>query len=163
MRENPSHRQYKKFLLIELNPGFNRFDIIDRIKEICSNHLYNLDVRILVFSRKENSYIIINPVDGTRISGSLWELLINELETCRKPVILAEDGEFNMNLIRSADCYIAGLHSDVPISIIDFIIRRFGGQCIRLSKIPYLASQVLLIIDSILETEFIPLYILKMR
>ena len=162
MRENPSHRQYKKFLLLELNPGFNRFDIIDRVGEICSNHLSNLDVRILVFSRKENSYIIVNPVDGTHISGSLWELLINGLEACNQLVILTEDGEFNVNLIRSADCYLAGLHSDIPMSVIDFIVRRFGGQCIRLSRIPYLASQVLLIIDSILETESSILNVLSM-
>ncbi|ABN69974.1 hypothetical protein Smar_0874 [Staphylothermus marinus F1] len=70
------------------------------------------------------------------------------LKNCRVPIIyFTENGVYNLSIISNAECYISGLHTDIPDTIAEYIRKKYLVIETMLSKINYLASQVLIITE----------------
>lgn len=149
MRESLSLNPYnRKFLFIEYKPFFSRYDIVERIKSYAKVLLHIEQIGIIYF--KKNKYIleIISKNKSLTYKGNIYELINKFLKNCNIPIVLfSEEGYYNLNHVLDAKCYISGLHTDIPYTIAEHIRRNYEILEIALSKINYLASQVLIITD----------------
>ncbi len=151
MRENLNHNQYssKRILFIEINPLFNRYDIVDRILQTTS-YLRIIDkIGVLFFDRKSRSYVlkIANKNNLEVLRGYIYELIDYFLDKCRYLVELDENSRYNEYLLKTAHCFIAGMHSDIPSSIRDYLSSKYTMYRSSLSKMPYLSSQIPYILE----------------
>ncbi len=148
MRGSLNHRRYRdivKIIFIEANPLFNRYDIIHRIFKSAGETLIPLTPYVVYFNRSKNSYTM-QSIDGV-VYGDLKDLMNRVLEGCNWIVLLAEDADYSIENIIRGECFIAGLHTDIPESMESYIESRFNAHRTRLSRIPYLASQIPHILD----------------
>ncbi len=157
MRENRNHNQYNapKILFIEYNPLFNRLDIINRIDYLAFKLLSMKSIGVIYFNQLSKNYqlhMILRGRNGENIRdlhGDIYGLIMEFYNGCNRIILLDPLGSNNLSLIRENTCFLAGLHSDIPHSIIGFISRSYSLEKVSLSRIDYLASQVLMIIDHI--------------
>jgi hypothetical protein len=156
MRENQSLNQYSvpKILFIEYSPLFNRLDIINRIDFLSSKLSSIKSIGIIYFNKQTKGYLLHlilrdKDLEIINLQGNLYELIRRFYNGCDKIILLDPMGLNDLSLIGKNTCFLAGLHSDIPYSILGFISRNYPLERVSLSRIDYLASQVLLIIDHI--------------
>lgn len=149
MRENLNPSRYnKRFLFIEYKPLFNRYDIINRIKSYTKLLTYFKQIGVIYY--KKNKYVleIISKNTVSAYPGQIHILIDMFLKNCRVPIIyFTENGVYNLSIISNAECYISGLHTDIPDTIAEYIRKKYLVIETMLSKINYLASQVLIITE----------------
>ncbi len=146
MSVNLNHPRSKSILFIETSLLFNRFDIIDRVIDTCSYLVKNWRIGVIYYFKRYNSYrlvILSKTCSPEYITGKLNELINTFLEKCSFTILLDEKGFYRPQLVEEADCFISGLHTDIPITLKE----RLKKPLIKLSNISYLASQLLYIID----------------
>jgi hypothetical protein len=156
MKGNQNHNRYDtpKILFIEYNPLFNRLDIINRIDYLASKLLSIKSIGIIYFDQASKNYLlhlVLRRKNGEIINlhGNLYELIKKFYSGCNKIILLDPNGSNNLSLIRKNTCFLAGLHSDIPHSVLSFVRRNYPLKRASLSRIDYLASQVLIIVDHI--------------
>jgi len=153
MKESLKNNQYSstKILFIEAAPSFNRYDIIDRIRKIFS-YTSNLAYLGLLYYKKGYNLIVCTRSTCKHETNDYYELLNRFLSDCSVIGIFHENGYFiKQNIINKTTCFVAGLHSGIPISTIEHIQKtRRNVYILSLSPISYLASQVLIIADTLL-------------
>ncbi|ADI32682.1 hypothetical protein [Staphylothermus hellenicus] len=149
MRENLSLNQYnKKFLFIEHNPLFNRYDIIERIRSYTRLLTHFKQVGIIYYRKNKYVLKIISKNTTSAYPGQIHALIDMFLKDCRIPIIyFTENGAYDLSNTSNAECYISGLHTDIPNTIAEYIHRKYPAIETVLSKINYLASQVLIIAE----------------
>lgn len=154
MKESPKNNQYNnpRILFIEATPSFSRYDIIERIKRILS-YTSNLAYLGLLYYKKGYNLIVCTRSICRHETNDYYKLLDSFLSYCSAIGILHENGCFiRQNIIDKTICLVSGLHSDIPVSTIEHIRKTHRNvYIISLSPISYLASQILIITDILLD------------
>ncbi len=143
----------KRLIFIEINPSFNRFDIIERITHSIKRLLYIDDISILLCIDTCKLYRItrdIISIEDLNKYREIPHILSNIIDKCSRTVILTEYGKPLPHHISKSDCYIAGLHTDIPRNILNHLLKK-NVTPIKLSNNYYLASMIPFIIDFIIE------------
>ena len=136
-----------KIFYIESNPSFNRYDILKRITRL-SRHLTHIDViQVILLYKKPNTYIIRNGETITLFYDNPLHHLLSELIKCNKITLLDENSKYDTNTLFQTECFLAGLHTDIPEDILKTLSQHVFFEKIKLSNIPYPASTLLAIID----------------
>ncbi|RLG80959.1 MAG: hypothetical protein DRO13_02395 [Thermoprotei archaeon] len=143
----------KKLIYMEFNPSFNRPDIIERILYLSRQATHISDVYISI-SKSETLFNVLRIKNGVVIERSILsfnDLLEYSLKECNKIAVLDENGEPDLNILSSTDCYLAGLHTDIPYTELREICRNRKCKRIKLANISYLASSLISILDLVNE------------
>ncbi len=146
MSVNLNHPLSKSILFIETSLFFNRHDIIDRIIDTCRYLADNWRIGIIYYPKRYNSYrlVVLSKACIVKdVTGRLGELIDTFLEQCNFAVLLDENGLYMPHFIEKADCFVSGLHTDIPLTLKE----RLKRPLVKLSNVSYLASQILYIVD----------------
>jgi len=140
----------KKLIFIEHDPLFNRLDIIDRIIDL-SRRARFIDETIIIYPYRESHRIhLVKRNCGEQVVSGSMDYVVSIVKSCETPVVLHENGIYDPYIVVYGDCYLAGIHSDIPLSFLQNI---FDGKywMIKLSNMNYLASQIIPVIEYIHE------------
>jgi len=135
-----------KIFFMEPCSHFNRFDIVRRVVEY-SKYTGIESIHVILLYAEPNIMIIRR---GLSISLNLddpFEYLISELQKCRNIILLTESGNYDIALLTNTECFLAGLHTDIPDNIIAKIEREKPLNRVKLSNVPYQAQTLLAVID----------------
>jgi len=137
----------RKLFLIESSPRFNRFDIVNKLVEFSKYMKENKSIYIIILYKKPNMYVIDRARYTIHDVVNPLEYLIGMLKACKMTTLLTEKGTYNTQILEKSDCFIAGLHSDIPEDIVTRIGSELCLNKVKLSNVPYHAVVVASVID----------------
>jgi len=137
----------RKIFLVESDPRFNRFDIVNKLVEFSKYMKRGKNIYVIILYKKPNIYLIERDYYTTHDVDHPLEYLIGMLKACRMTTLLTETGVYNTRMLEESDCFVAGLHSDIPENIIARIESGLYLNKVKLSDVPYHAVVVASVID----------------
>jgi len=137
----------RKIFLIEADPRFNRFDIVNKLVEFSKYMGEEKIVYVIILYKKPNIYVIEKTHYTIHDVVNPLEYLIGLLKDCKTTTLLTERGVFDTQTLEKSDCFVAGLHSDIPENITTLIEGVLHLKRVKLSNVPYHAVVVASVID----------------
>jgi len=137
----------RKVFLVETDPRFNRFDIVSKLVEFSKYMKDDKNIHVIILYKKPNIYVIERGRCTTHNVDNPLEYLIGVLKVCKVITLLTEEGAYNTQILEKSDCFVAGLHSDIPKSIATYLEGGIHLSKVKLSNVPYHAVVVVSVID----------------